>query len=343
VDADGRAVRYVYTGGVLVPTSTFVDAWTGGGGGGGGQTVNFAPAPANTMTNTVSHLGGFADTTNTGRKATARLWLVPEEITAPRPDGSTGTGWHYEQPGPWGWIVFDGAGSTLKNVQSAVVQVVAGGTTIEQCVFINGGQNAYGVEIRHASNVTIRDNTIHGSVHLGPNRGDNGIRDIYGDSQNLTVQRNNIYWFSSGMNNFWNGGLIERNYIHDMGWDDTTGTDHTNGIQFAMGTGPQMILRHNTILNDRNQTDAIMLSNDAGAEDNRYIDHNLIGGGGYPFYGAGSLGSPARRITFVNNRFTRIFYPNSGSIGYVANWNPDVTNLWAGNVWDEDNAVVSPP
>jgi hypothetical protein len=304
---------------------------------------HFAPTAATTMTNTVSHLGGFADTTNTGRKSTTTLYRVPEDITVPRPDGTTGSGWVFEQIGPNGWIKFDTAGGTVKNVATSVVQVTANNVTVEQCVISNGGENAYGVEIRHASNVIVQDNTIHGPVQFGPERGDNGIRDIYGDSQNLTLRRNNIYWFSSGINNIWNGGLIEQNYIHDMGWDDTTGADHTNGLQFAMGTGPQMIVRNNTILNDRNQTDAIMLSNDAGAEDNRYIDHNLIGGGGYPFYGAGSLGSPATRITFINNRFSRIYYPTSGSIGYVANWNPHPSNVWNSNVWDEDNATVLPP
>ena len=68
-----------------------VTAASGGGGGGGGQRATCAPAAGQEMTDTVSHLCGFADTTNTGLPAGTRLYRVPQDITAPTPQ--TGYGW----------------------------------------------------------------------------------------------------------------------------------------------------------------------------------------------------------------------------------------------------------
>ena len=69
----------------------------------------------------------------------------------------------------------------------------------------------------------IENNTISGVEKLGPRRLDNAIRDIYGDSEGFRVVGNEIYWASSCMNHVVAGGLIERNYCHDMGFNTRHG------------------------------------------------------------------------------------------------------------------------
>ena len=48
-----------------------------------------------------------------------------------------------------------------------------------------------------------------------------------------------------------------------------------------------MTIRHNTIFNSHDQTDAISLFQDFGNQANRTIDDNLVAGGGYSVYGGG--------------------------------------------------------
>jgi hypothetical protein len=300
---------------------------------------NCAPAAADTMTNTVSSTCGFADTTNTGVPAGTTLERVPEDITAP--DATTGSGWSWNDGGI---AVTDGA--VVKNIAlraGAAINVEADNVTIQNVRIHGGGDIWWGVQVRHANNVTVEDSEIWGLEQFGPDRCDSAIRDVYGDAADLTVRRVDVWWCSSPLNNITEGGLIEQNYFHDFGFDTTTGTDHTNGIQFEPGSGALMTVRDNTILNEQNQTDAIILSNDGGGpESNRRIDHNLLGGGGYCFYGSGGPGASATRITFSNNHFSRIYYPNCGSFGPTTYWVTGDGNAWSANVWDDTGAPVWP-
>ena len=107
-------------------------------------------------------------------------------------------------------------------------------------------------------------------------------------------------------------GLIQDNYIHDMGYDPG---DHINGMTTNSGTA-LLTIRHNTILNTIDQTDAIRLFEDFGAQSNRIIDNNLVAGGGYTIYGGANPGGAATsNIKITNNRFSRVYYPNGGYYG----------------------------
>lgn len=297
-----------------------------------------APRPNETMTNTVSHLCGFADTTNTGVPVGTKLYRVPQDIAGP--NAQTGHGWSWNSQ--YGYIAV-GAGGLLTNVEvKGTVSVQGDDAAVQDSDISVAGANSYAVELRHANNVTIRSNNLHGPVQTPyPDYCDNGIRDIYGDSENLTVKNNNIWYCASGLNNILNGGLIDQNYIHDNGHGSPD--DHTNGIQFEAGSAELMTVRDNTIFNPLGQTDAIILSNDyGGVETNRVIDHNLIGGGGYCFYGAGGPSLMARHIVFTNNHFSRLYHSACGYWGPIANWNPRGGDVLHGNVWDETGSVVTP-
>ena len=303
--------------------------------GGGGQTTNCAPSASQTMTNTVSHLCGFADTTNTGVPAGTTLYQVPGQITAPT--ANTGSGWSWT-----GGEIHVAAGGIVKNVQcsSCDVAFVGNGGTLEDSEIEIAGSSNFPVQIRHASNITIDDNNIHGAGQGSSQVCDNGIRDIYGDSENLTIENNNVWWCGSGLNNIVNGGLIQGNYIHDLA--NPAGSYHVNGMQFEPGSGKLMTVQDNTILNPDGQTDAIMLANDtSGDESNRVINHNLIAGGGYSFYGAGGSAENVDHVTFENNHFSRMYFSTGGYWGPDAYWSSANGDLWSGNVWDDTGASMS--
>jgi hypothetical protein len=303
--------------------------------GGGGQSTNCAPAASQTMTNTVSHLCGFADTTNAGVPAGTTLYQVPGQITGPT--ANTGSGWTWT-----GGEIQVAAGGIVKNVQcsSCDVAFVGNGGTLEDSEIEVAGSSNFPVQIRHASNITIDNNNIHGAGQGSSSVCDNGIRDIYGDSENLTVENNNIWWCGSGLNNIDNGGLIQGNYIHDLA--NPAGSYHVNGMQFEPGSGKLMTIENNTILNPDDQTDAIMLANDtSGDESNRVINHNLIAGGGYSFYGAGGSAENVDHVTFENNHFSRMFFSTGGYWGPDAYWSSANGDVWSGNVWDDSGASMS--
>ena len=69
-------------------------------------------------------------------------------------------------------------------------------------------------------------------------------------------------------------GLIQDNYIHDLG---LTGDDHLNGTTSNGSTTPLAII-HNTVFNPHGQTDAISLFEDFGTEGNVTITGNLVAG-----------------------------------------------------------------
>ena len=296
-----------------------------------------APVAGQTMTNAVSHNCGFADTTNTGVPAGTSLVGVPGDITAPKADGSTGQGWSWN--GSWVTVA---AGGALKNVRVAGhVNLAGDGATVEDSDITTSGANQFGVAAVGGNNMVVDHNTIHGSAASVGKACDNGVRDVYGNSENLTITNNNIYWCDSGLNNIPNGGLVQQNYIHDLALVVSGG--HANGMQFEPGSGKLMTIKDNTIFNPISQTDDVILSNDGGGtETNRLIDHNLLAGGGYCFYGSGGPTLDASNITFTNNHFARIYYRSCGYYGPVTDWQPGHGAVWRANVWDDTGAAAHP-
>jgi hypothetical protein len=297
------------------------------------------------MTNTVSHLCGFADTTNTGPPAGTRLYRVPQDIT-----GATAQTGH-----DWTWNASQNA------IEPTADNALVTNVTCSNCYFydhVSGatlqnsdiGTSTYDgladVTLFHASNTTIAHSNIHG---MGPDTSScpDGVRDIYGDSANLTFEYNNVWDCADPLNNILNGGLIKGNYAHDM--SNVTSCSgsacrHYEDIQMEDGgDGNTLTIQDNTFFNQQPQTATIILSNDnGGTENHRVIDHNLLAGGGYCFYGSGGPTAGATNITFTNNHFSRLFYSSCGSFGPDAYWKTGGGNVWSGNVWDDTGASVQP-
>lgn len=282
------------------------------------QSLNCAPNP---------HLCGFPDATNTGVRAGVVLRRVPQDV-------SSGPGWHYDSRG---WIAVDTAGAVFSGFITGLnVDVTADNVTISDNQIIVGG-DTFGVSVRHSNNVTVQYNEIAGT-NTSNGRQLVSVKDIYGDTANLKVLANNMYYVSTAVQ--MDAGLIQDNYIHDMG---LISGDHINGTT-ANGGSTLLKIIHNTSFNQFDQTDAISLFEDFGVQANRIIDNNLVAGGGYCIYGGQNPGGPTvSNIQITNNHFARLFYPNCGSFGYIAAWNPTAPGaVWSGNIWDDTGVSVLP-
>lgn len=299
------------------------------------QTVTPTPTPTATPT-TVP--GSYPDADTTGptiaHSELKRVGFGAGEV-------KSGNGWSLDSRG---WVAVNEPGAVFEGfITDLNVNVFTTNATVRNNIITSTGAD-YNISLRHASGAVIENNIIHGQSATNPC--DNGIRGIYGDDDNITIRGNEIYWCASGVNHLNMGGLIEDNYIHSLG-DPCDFSDpncgHFNGIQLGAGFGPLMTIRHNTIFNPAQATDAIMLANDDGEQTNRVIDNNLLGGGGYTFYGSGWATANATNIKFTNNKFTTRFFPNSGSLGPVAHWQAGKAgNVWSGNTWADGPKAGQP-
>jgi hypothetical protein len=251
-------------------------------------------------------------------------------------DVSRGPGWHWDRRG---WVEVTRRGAVLRGLSiHGNVNVTAPAVTIADDRIVNSGQNSFGISLRHTRNVTIRNCTISGT---GPASGRLmvGVKDVFGDSVDTRVLSNNIYYASTGVHMA--AGLIQGNYIHDMGYRPG---DHLNGITSNGGRTRLLVIRHNTILNQFGQTDAVSLFQDFGRQGNRVITGNLLAGGGYTVYAGGRhAGPPPFKIRITDNRISTLYYPAGGKYGPVAYFVPGNGNAWSGNVWDATGQAIQAP
>jgi hypothetical protein len=272
------------------------------------------------------HLCGYPDATNTGVPAGMSLRSVPGQV-------SHGPGWHYDASG---WVEVDGNGAVLQGLSIPYNVDVTGSNVTIKDVRIIATADDFGVSLRHTHNVTVEDSEIY-STSAGVNLLPVGVKDIYGDSAGTKVLGNNIWHTSTGVQIY--TGLIEGNYIHDMGYSNGY---HLNGITTNGGTDA-LTIEHNTVFNSFSQTDAISVFEDFGVEANVLITGNLMAGGGYTVYGGQNPGGPqAYNIRIVNNRFSTIYYSQAGYYGPVSDFDPTAPgNVWTGNIWDTSGQPIS--
>ena len=278
------------------------------------------------MTNCVSLPSrcGYPDATNTGVRAGTAMLRVPQDVTS-------GPGWQWDSRG---WLDVRTDGAVVENlIVSGPIEAYGTNVTIRNNRLLVTG-DIWAIGLRHTVNATVANNQIgvQGAPRLGV-----AIKDIYSDATGTQVLRNNILNIGTGIQI--TQGLIEGNYIHDMGIDSG---DHVNGIT-SNGSVKQLTIRGNTILNRFDQTDAIGLFQDFGVEANRTITGNLLAGGGYTIYGGDNQRyGKTYNIKITNNRFSTIYYPNGGSLGPVAYFDRTGTgNQWTGNIWDLTGTALS--
>jgi hypothetical protein len=134
--------------------------------------------------------------------------------------------------------------------------------------------------------------------------------------------------------------VVQDSYIHDL---VTCGDCHNDGIQSTGGT--DIVIRHNRIDNEFEQTSCILLGTEDHPLKNVLIENNLFNGGGYTVYGGGDE-DDVSGIKFIGNRFMRKpegHFRNGGHYGPVAYFSKNLPgNEWKGNVWDDNDSPVGP-
>ena len=248
---------------------------------------------------------------------------VSYEVTAPPPT----TGWRDATntgvpPGTQltvrnNDLTVNTAGQVIENLDiRANVTLNANNVTLRRCKITNS--NFYTVFIHWSkSGCVVEDCTIDGKSASG-SIGINGPGNF---------RRNNIYRVENGVGGHWDS-VIEDNFIHDL---LGTGSPHYDGIQ-CDGGNRNIIIRHNSILVDHNQTSAVMIDNWAGPVDNILVENNVLVGGGYTVYCDAQFNNePITNVRFINNHM------GTGGFG-ITNFN-GTNPVYTGNV--NDGAAIA--
>lgn len=272
---------------------------------------------------------GYPDESSTGVPPDTTLVDVPAQATS-------GPGWEVD---PRGWISVSEDGAIIDGIRTNLsIDVSADDVVLRNSEIVVGG-DTWAIVTRMTNNVTIANNTISAPSSDGPNRLLVGIKDIEGGSSGLRIIGNDISHTATGIQI--DSGLIQDNYIHDLGFNSG---DHVNGTTSNAGTS-LLVIQHNTVFNQRSQTDAISLFQDFGPQSNRTIIDNLVAGGSYTIYAGANEGkeATATNIRVLNNRVSTRYFPRGGDFGPANAYAPSAGNEWAGNTWDHDGSIIPPP
>jgi hypothetical protein len=170
---------------------------------------------------------------------------------------------------------------------SGLVQINHNAVTLENCKITAASWSVVTV----ADGVTgavVQNCEINGLGSSG-NEGSCGI------SGHGTFIGNNIYNVENGFSLAGGSSVIENNYIHNL---QASGSPHYDGIQID-GNVSDVTISHNTIINDHNQTSAVMIDNGFGPISNIQVDNNRLIGGAYTVYSDGRQGSgPISNVSF---------------------------------------------
>lgn len=157
---------------------------------------------------------------------------------------------------------------------------------------------------------------------------------------NYTMRRCNVHHFGEGPRI--NGNVtLEDNYIHDFVsyYTGSPSDSHQDTIQITSGSN--IIIRHNTLLMNVDGANGGLYTCCFGGN-SLLIERNLLAGGIYATTGGGDInGAPLYSNTTIrDNRFSTIFFPNSGYISPLAYTTHDNKS---GNVWHDDYGTSHSP
>ncbi|MGO4706494.1 right-handed parallel beta-helix repeat-containing protein [Microvirga sp. 2MCAF38] len=201
--------------------------------------------------------------------------------------------------------------ATNTGVPAGTKLTPSGALTISTPGAVIDGLDIKGVVTINASNVTLQNSRIaaanwtvidiRGSGATIQNCEIDGLaaEGVRGISGAGTFLRNNIHNVEDGIYVAGSQTLIQDNYIHDLK-SDWSGP-HYDGIQID-GNVSNVTIRHNTVINDHDNTSAIMIDNYFGPITNITVDNNYLSGGGYTIYSDGQFtGGAVTGVSFTNN------------------------------------------
>ncbi|WP_445493012.1 Ig-like domain-containing protein [Rhodopseudomonas sp. RCAM05734] len=206
--------------------------------------------------------------------------LFPDATNTGVPAGVTLT--------PSGDLIINTPGAVIQNLDiKGQVIINAANVTLLNCKIAS---NAFDVVLikEGVTGAVIKNCDIDGLGSGGQGIGGQG-----------TFVANNIHDCADGIDVRGDNTVIQDNFIHNM---RGTPDSHFDGIQ-ADGGFSNLVIQHNTVINEEGQTSAIMLDNYWGAINNVLIDNNLLIGGGYTVYINEMLnqGGAVTNVTYSNN------------------------------------------
>ena len=147
-----------------------------------------------------------------------------------------------------------------------------------------------------------------------------------------TFRRNNIVRVGNGWAAKGSGqtSIFAHNWVHSM---LSLGAPHYDCVQIDGGNA-NILIFHNSMVNDHDQTSVVMIDNYFGDVSNIVVDNNRLIGGGYPCYydAQQNLSSTMTGVCYTNNRL-------GIGIGYGYTFFALGTPIFSGNV---DDATGSP-
>jgi hypothetical protein len=214
-------------------------------------------------------------------------------------------------------------GQIIENLNiSGSVQVLHNNVTIRNVKITQPGGAA--ISINGPSGLVIEDCELDGT-------GNPSALSAIAE-HNYTMRRCNVHHFGEGPRI--NGNVtLEDNYMHDFVsyYTGSPSDSHQDTIQITSGSN--IIIRHNTLLMNVDGANGGLYTCCFGG-DSLLIEKNLLAGGIYATTGGGDIdGVPLYSNTTIrDNRFSTMFFPNSGYISPMAYTTHDNKS---GNVWHD--------
>ena len=280
------------------------------------------------------HSCGYPDSTNTG--VPAGTTLTPSASKTVTTNGT----------------VINGAEIT------GTVTVAADNVTIKNSKIIrtSGGSGTYGVILNNgADNFTIEHSEV-----VGPASETAGLQSaVWNHYGNPGVVARYDYFHKCA--DCWEGpGIFENDF---MVVDAAYTGSHDEDIYVC---GAAIQVEHSTLFNTHHQTAAVF-GDTASCGGNTFdISNSLLAGGGYTLYPQGNASSSMGTMNITNNRFARCisgtvydsstggtycnsrtgdsagYYPYGGFYGLAAYYFTGGSNVWTGNVWDDNSKPICP-
>jgi len=165
--------------------------------------------------------------------------------------------------------------------------------------------------------VTVQDTEVDGN-------GTAGAEGSMGVTGPATVLRCNVHGVENGLAPG-SGSVLRDNYVHGLA---APGSPHYDGIQIDGGIHGVRIL-HNTVVNDFDQTAALMIDNYFGPIADITVQNNRLIGGGYTVYSDGQFnGGSITGVKFLDNVFGKGHwgYASVQKYAVTASGNVDATS-----------------
>jgi hypothetical protein len=165
------------------------------------------------------------------------------------------------------------------------------------------------------------------------------VRDSFGSTQHITSLKAIGQQLGITVGG---GDVIQDSYVELA---PTLRGDHNEDVLDDGTTG--LTIEHNTMLNPNGQTSVLSLFTEFGSNHSILVRDNLLAGGGYTCYcGDGASDNsgkpaPADNVSFMDNVFWRLYFPNVGEFAPGRAYNPAGGGRWTGNVFMDANRTLT--